>query len=206
MSQEEVERLVAFVGSRLIAEGPPVEVGLAVKQVADGPGAEPILVLDATSSRPVDLDLHGSEEQVRARLEARVRGAARVADPGQRGPGRPKLGVVSREVSLLPRHWEWLGEQPSGASAALRRLVDEARRSGSRREQARRSQEAAFRFMNVLAGDLPGFEEAARALYRQDYARLEAQIEPWPGDIRNHVRNLIATARRDEAAAAAQTG
>jgi len=206
MVEHTSQELIAFAGSQLIAGGPTVEVGLAVKRVAEAHGTEPIVVLDAATSRPVDLDLEGSEEQVRAKLEARARGAARAAETGQRGPGRPRLGVVSREVTLLPRHWEWLGEQPGGASAALRRLVEEARRSRSRKEQARRSQEAAFRFMNVVAGDLPGFEEAARSLYRRDWERLDSLVGPWPQDVRDHARRLIATVRRDEAAAAEPAG
>src|SRR4051812_2121744 len=104
--------------------------------------------------------------------------------------GRPKLGVVPREVTLLPRHWDWLATQPGGASAALRKLVDEARQSGGTRQQKRAAQEAAYHFMLAMAGDLPGYEEATRALFADDRSRLEQCIADWPQDVRSHVLRL----------------
>lgn len=140
-----------------------------------------LLVFDDASGRQVDFDLRGTESQVLAR-----------ALPEQRsGPGRPRLGVVSREISLLPRHWEWLEQQPSGASAALRRLVDEARRREQGRQRVRLALDAAARFMSAMAGDLAGFEEATRALYAKDRARLEALTSKWPRDVRRHMLQLI---------------
>lgn len=105
-----------------------------------------------------------------------------------RGAGRPRLGVQAREVTLLPRHWEWLGEQSGGASAALRRLVDEARSKG---RTPRDRQDAAYRFMQALCGDMVGYEEALRAVYRSDAAALSAQIQDWPEDVRSYVRDLL---------------
>jgi hypothetical protein len=116
--------------------------------------------------------------------------------------GRPRLGVQSREVSLLPRHWDWLEEHPAGISAALRRLVDEARRGETGADRARRVRDAANRFMWAMAGNLPDFEEAARALYAKDTARLESLVAAWPADIRAHVVRLGRDAERLEAATA----
>lgn len=100
----------------------------------------------------------------------------------KRGRGRPKLGVVGREVTLLPRHWDWLGKQPGGASVALRKLVETARQSGETEKRAAR--EAAYRAMNTLGGDLPGYEEAIRALFAGDIAAMDNHIAEWPEDLR----------------------
>jgi hypothetical protein len=103
------------------------------------------------------------------------------------GPGRPKLGVVSREISLLPRHWDWLEEQPNGASAALRRLVDQARKREPGEQRARLAREAAGRFMSAMAGNFPGYEEASRALYAGNRSRFEELTLNWPRDIREYI-------------------
>lgn len=116
------------------------------------------------------------------------------------GPGRPKLGVVAREVTLLPRHWQWLSSQPEGASVVLRKLVEEARRANAGKDGVRRSQEAASRFMSVMAGDAPGFEEAARALFAGDAERFDQRVEGWPADLRDHARTLARVALEDQPA------
>ena len=100
------------------------------------------------------------------------------------------MGVVSREVTLLPRQWEWLGAQPGGASAVLRRLVDAAKRDGGPQQKRRAAQEAAYRFMLAIAGDFPGYEEATRALFADDRLKLEQCIADWAQDIRVHVLHL----------------
>lgn len=114
----------------------------------------------------------------------------RAAGP-RTGPGRPKLGVVSREVSLLPRHWEWLATQPGGASGALRRLVDEARKQNAGADAARISTEAAYRFMTVVGGDRENFEEASRALFAGRFAEVAEMTAAWPADLRDHLRRLV---------------
>lgn len=116
------------------------------------------------------------------------------------GPGRPKLGVVAREVTLLPRHWQWLSSQPEGASVVLRKLVEEARRANAGKDGVRRSQEAANRFMSVMAGDAPGFEEAARALFAGDAERFDQRVEGWPADLRDHAGTLARVALEDQPA------
>ena len=103
-----------------------------------------------------------------------------------RGPGRPKLGVVAREVTLLPRHWAWLARQPGGASVAIRKLVEAASRTGENEDLIRQAQEAAYRFMSVTSGNRPHYEEAIRALFARDATRFEQRIAEWPADIRAH--------------------
>lgn len=192
----------AFAGMRCIASGGLEEVALKVKAWVDGGEAAQVVIYEDATGYPVHPDLRGTREDVLRRLaerRARGGGASEEEEPRKAGPGRPKLGVVSREVSLLPRHWEWLNAQRSGASAALRRLVEAAMREGQGRERALKSQEAAGRFMLAVAGDLPGFEEASRAFYAKRYERFDQLIQPWPGDVREHVRRLVATVIRDEA-------
>ena len=190
----------AFAGMRLLAEGPLVDVALTVRALPPE-GLDPVLVFDQTTGGVIDLDLRGSTADVIRRLTERAE--AQAAQPSalkknagpSRGRGRPKLGVVAREVTLLPRHWEWLGEQPGGASLTLRRLVDQARKSGDGAEKSRSRQGTAYRFMQAIAGDLAGFEEASRALFAGDMQRLERSIAGWPQDVRDFT---IRLAKGDE--------
>lgn len=183
---------VAFQGHQLIAAGPLPTVALAARQAADAVAAGPVLIFDGHSSRPVELDLRGTPEEVLARLPATA--ADDEDEPAPRGPGRPRLGVVAREVTLLPRHWDWLAAQPGGASATLRRLVEEARRANRERDVARLAGEAVDRFMGAMAGDLAGYEEATRAFWRREHDRFMQQTDAWPHDVREHVRQLALRA------------
>ena len=191
-----------FDGQRHLASGTLPTVALVGKRAAERGAAGPILIFENRTGRSVDVDTRGSDEQVRERLsrepgacapieDGAPRDADAPADAGEgappRGRGRPKLGVVAREVTLLPRHWEWLGAQPGGASVALRKLVDEARRKHAQRDERRAAQERAYHFMSAMAGDLPGFEEASRALFVDDAPRFDALVAEWPVDIRRHV-------------------
>jgi hypothetical protein len=188
-SDTSIPTCTAFEGARRIASGPLADVALAVKRVADSGSTAPVLVFDDATSLLVEFDLRGSEAEVLARFPAT---ADAPAEEAPRGPGRPRLGVVAREVTLLPRHWDWLAQQPGGASVTLRRLVDEARRSGEGRDRQRQAQDAAYRFMRAMAGDRPGFEDASRALFAQDGARFQALAAFWPDDIRDHALRLAA--------------
>ena len=195
----------AFEESRRIATGPLREVALKVKAVADQGLQKTILVFDDLTSELIELDLRGSDADVLGRLQSACAEAGEpVAAPGledaPRGPGRPRLGVIAREVTLLPRHWEWLGSQPGGASVALRKLVEEARRTHEGKDRMRRAQEAAYRFMSAIASSLPGFEEASRALFAGDSAGFDAQTQAWPTDLRSHAQGLArqAFAAREE--------
>lgn len=152
-----------------------------------------ILIFAEDTGRPVELDLRGSVDEVVARLTHSSGDTAQsIADTAQRGRGRPRLGVVAREVTLLPRHWDWLNDQPGGTSVALRRLVETARTANAASDKIRHAQEATDRFMRALAGDLPGYEDAGRALYARDPERFARCIESWPTDIRDHALRLSA--------------
>jgi hypothetical protein len=192
----------AFEGHRLLLSGPLVEVALAVKTAMANGASAAILVFDDSTGRVIDLDLRGTKADIIERMSrTRQSFIGRFRPPSEglptvkeasepRARGRPRLGVVSREVTLLPRQWEWLEAQPNGASAALRRLVDEARRTGIPRQKRRAAQEAAYQFMLAIAGDRPGYEEATRALFADDRSTLERRIAAWPKDIRVHVLRL----------------
>lgn len=180
--------LFAFAGDRLIARGPAVEVVAAVKAASDA--GEAALTFDAATGKVVDLDLRGDEAAVLARLTPSP-------EPEKRGPGRPKLGVAAREVTLLPRHWDWLASQPGGASVALRKLVEGALKEADGPDRARRAKEATYRFMTTMAGDLPGYEEATRMLFAGDWTAFDAAVEGWPDGVRETARGMAEGAWRN---------
>lgn len=166
----------------------PLEELLPRLKAREEAGADAgLLVFDDHTGQQVELDLRGTLDEV---LQRALPGRAPA------GPGRPRLGVVSREVSLLPRHWEWLEEQPQGASAALRRLVDEARKRDPGAAKARRARDAMSRVMSAVAGDLPDYEEATRALFAWDEARFAALVKRWPKELRRHFVERLAAAKR----------
>ncbi len=186
---------VAFAGSRLVARGPIDSTLAAAKECLDRGLAEPLLVFEERTGTQIDFDWRGSVGEVLARLDEHpMFGGASRPEKTHNGPGRPKLGVVSREVSLLPRHWEWLEEQSGGISAALRRLVDEARKLHPEREAARRARDAISRIMWAVTGNLPGFEEASRALFAGDAKTFREVIEPWPEDVRGYLSHRSSEA------------
>ncbi len=184
-------RATAFQGPRRLAHGPLAEVALAVHAaIAANPGL-PCLTFDDATGAVIDLDLRGGADDILARLHGPPAPPQDPRSNGQRGRGRPRMGVVAREVTLLPRHWEWLARQPGGASPALRRLVEEAARRDGGRSEARAARDAAYRFLSAMAGDLPGFEEAVRALFAGERGRFAAQAAAWPPDIRAHAEALL---------------
>jgi hypothetical protein len=181
----------AFAGFRRLASGGLREVLPAVKDFsADSP--DTVLIFDHSNGRQVDFDLRGSLEEVFARLEPREapRAPAENAEAAKPGKGRPRLGVVAGEVTLLPRHWEWLAAQPLKASGTLRRLVDEARAKEAADPKRRR--EALGAILWSLAGNLPGFEEASRALYAGDAERFLVLAEAWPRDVADFAKEWTA--------------
>jgi hypothetical protein len=180
----------AFSGDRKLVSGAPLEVALVVRAAIERDAQAVVLLFDDGTGGTVDLPLGVSEEDLVARL-----GAA--CEPAQRSPGRPRLGVVAREVTLLPRHWDWLARQPGGASVTLRKLVDAARKADPGLERRRLAQAAADRFMATIAGDRPGYEEASRALYAGDAATFDAMTAAWPEDVRAHAAHLAADAFTD---------
>ncbi|MPS26500.1 DUF2239 family protein [Pigmentiphaga sp.] len=186
----------AFNGHGLLASGPLRDVALAVHRA---PRGAPVLIFDDATGKSFDIDTRGSEHDVLARLGPMPCAAPEAAATAEetaapRGKGRPRLGVVAREVTLLPRHWDWLNAQPGGASVALRKLVEEARRAHADQDGQRRAREAAYHFMSAMAGDLPGFEEAARALFAGDGERYAALLGGWPADVRDYALRLAAGA------------
>jgi len=174
----------AFLDGRRLATGPLREVAVAVLLAQEAQPEGLPLVFSNASGHSADLDLRGGEEAVATRYTVAA------PTPAPKGRGRPKLGVVAREVTLLPEHWEWLAAQPGGASVALRKLVHEARRTGGDRARTRQARDRAYHAMSTLAGDLAGFEEASRALFAGDHERLVAQMAAWPADVRAYVQQL----------------
>jgi len=175
---------IAFLGTELLAKGELVEVVRAVKAALDQGADRSIALLDAATSQPVHIIFSGTEEEVLRRIPR-----ARVPNPNA---GRPR--ALTREVSLLPRHWDWLAQQPGGASVALRKLVEQAARSGRGADAMRAARDAAYRFMHELMGDAAGFEEASRALFRGEGERFGSLVTDWPPDVRAHVLALAAPA------------
>ncbi len=203
MDQENNTLYTAFSGSKRIATGALVEVATTAKQLLDTRPQATVLIFADHSGQVVDIDYRGSIEEMLARLRKRFQSnlspepAEQAASAAPRKRGRPKLGVVAREVTLLPRHWEWLNDQPGGASVALRKLVETARRQHSAQDRVRHAQNAAFTFMAAMAGDLPGFEEASRALFAGDRMQFETCLTGWPLDIGKHTRKLAAEALKN---------
>lgn len=184
------ESFTLFADTQKIAAGTISDVVEAAKRQFDGDPNARLLVYSDATGRSVDFDLSGSTEEV---LEREVQ-AHEARSQKRRGRGRPKLGVDCGEICLLPRHWEWLNAQPRSASATIRRLIDAARKSETPEDRARERIDAAGAFMWAIAGDLPSFEEATRALYKKDWTALRQQIKEWPTDINSHVWYLIGDA------------
>lgn len=196
MSSNPTLLCTAFAGVKCVAKGDLHAVARAVKQLIDQGETINILIFDDVTSELVEVDFRGTLKAVLNRLPqpvARVAVSAE-AEVAARMPGRPKLGVVAREVTLLPRHWEWLGMQPGGASIALRKLVEAASRASENKDRIRQAQESAYRFMSAMAGDLPGYEEAVRALFANQPEQFGVQTEAWPVDLRDHARMLALSA------------
>ena len=182
MSNEVSERYVVFRGQDRVIVGSRLEAALVAQRLAGEAG----VLIFGPDGRGVDFDLSGGPDALVARLGAPAE--------APRGRGRPKLGVTAREVTLLPRHWDWLASQPGGASVALRKLVEAAKRQGEGPDRLRAAREAAYRFASAIGGDLPGFEDAMRALFAGDDAGFEARIQDWPADIAAQLRTYAAEA------------
>jgi hypothetical protein len=183
MNDPRAVEFTAFVGSRRLITGALAPVALAAKKAVDRGAKQPVLIYNDSTGRAIDIDSRGSDSEILARL-------ADPAPPSLPRRGRPRLGVVSREVTLLPRHWQWLGSQPGGASVALRKLVEAARHANQEIDQRRQMQEAAYHFMSAMAGNLPNFEEASRALFAAERPRFSELVSNWPDDVRAHALKL----------------
>lgn len=177
--EDENTWFVGFAGASRIVAGPLDQVAAEARRTLDHEPAAAILIFDGRTGGIVDVDLRGTDRDVLARYAN--------LDPGSTKRGRPRLGVVAREVTLLPRHWDWLARQPGGASTTLRRLVEVALRADAAAGNARERTAAAYRFMSAIAGDYAGFEEAARALFAGHRGGLEERMSAWPVDVREQV-------------------
>lgn len=187
---EQPPTCTAFDGDKILAAGDPWDVAVAVRAAQDVRPERPVLVFDDKTGKPIDFDLRGDAAAIAARLKPAE---------APRTQGRPKLGVTAREVTLLPRHWEWLAAQPGGASVTLRKLVEAARGADGGKAGARDAQAACDRFMRAVLGDQPGYEEAARALYAGAADRFNAQVEPWPAALRDYAKRLAEPAFSERA-------
>jgi hypothetical protein len=190
-------KFTAFIGKSCIARGPIETVVTAAKEQFDQGITSRIAIFSDDTGETIEIDFRGTVNDVLARLthhpmlntqvqnEPVENGLKRV------GPGRPKLGVVSREVSLLPRHWDWLAKQSGGASNALRRLVEDARKKNEAQDRQREIESAVHRFMWDMAGNEPHFEDVTRAFYIRDFQTMGTLMKDWPTDVRVHIKRLV---------------
>lgn len=186
MSARATDFVTVFAAEEKIAAGEIREVIHAIKDhLRQTPRARILIVSDVTGA-PVDLDLRGTADTVIKKLEAETA----ELEEKKSGPGRPRLGVVAREVTLLPHQWDWLSSQPGGASVTLRKLVEDAKKKNFAKDQVRRAQEVTHKFMSTMAGDLAGYEEALRALYARDRKSFLSAMREWPVDIREHALKI----------------
>lgn len=201
MTSQKNPMCTSFAGSRMIASGNLFDVAMQTKLCLDAGEKDTILVFDDETSKVIEIDFRGEIESFKNRLNQQSISTQPITvntggstgdntDGSARGRGRPKLGVVSREVTLLPRHWEWLNQQPGGASVALRKLVEEAKRANTYKDERRVAQDSTYRFMSAMAGNLAGFEEATRALFASNRSRFDEQIESWSADVVAHVKKI----------------
>lgn len=190
MSYSPEQEAVAFVRHNLIASGALAEVVNEVKRHHDEQPNDLILIFNGKNSAVIEIDLRGTMKEVFDRFFEKK--AEAVAAPAPKKPGRPKLGVVSKEVTLLPKHWDWLRSQRGGASVTLRKLVGEAMKIVDHDQERRRLQSVTYGLMTAVAGDLPNFEEATRALFANDGEKFGAEIEAWPKGLRDHIQHITA--------------
>lgn len=179
-------KYTAFSQMKRVASGTVQDVAVKSKDFLKKEPKASLLVFDDQTGQQVDLNLRGSIDAVSKRYDNAEEKAEK------KGPGRPKLGVISKEVTLLPQHWDWLSRQPGGASVTLRKLVEDARKKNAAKDLLRQSQDAAYKVMTALAGDLPNYEEALRALFSKERTKFKMMIQDWPRDVRDYVSYLTA--------------
>lgn len=185
---QSTSQITAFEGSRRIASGDPTSVANAVRETINKGQSASVLVFGNQTGVQIDLNLR-EEPRPSAADQSNSESPSE-----QRSAGRPRLGVVAREVTLLPRHWEWLNRQRGGASAALRRLVDEARKGSESTETRQAARDAIYRFMTAISGNSPGYEEALRNLFSGNLSGFQQATAAWPSDIRTFMDPIIPSA------------
>ncbi len=196
MKHSASKSFTAFLGPELVASGTLSQLALALRSRLKKKSNDMPLVFDDDTGNPVELDLRGTAAEVAGRYAdspafEQTKSSEQI--PLTPSRGRPRLGVIAREVTLLPEHWEWLAAQPGGASVVLRKLVHQARQANAERDQKRHVQERAYKVMSALAGNLPGFEESSRALFAGELNRLARTAHAWPADIRDYVLRLATS-------------
>lgn len=179
-----------FKAGAAVAAGPVRDVVATLHARREAHGDEGLLVFDDRTGGAVDFDLRGSAADAQAVLPHHPLWPA-TPPPEKRGRGRPRLGVVSREVSLLPRHWSWIKAQRGSASAVLRRLIEREMKADAPADEVRARAERAHAFLWTMAGDLPGFEAASRALYAGALDTYAALAAAWPDDVRAYADRLL---------------
>jgi hypothetical protein len=189
MNEIEIKSCTLFAGHQRVASGPSDAMADAASKITASDPTLSLLIFDDATGRQIDLAPPGASP-----LAAPAAPLAPTVET--RGRGRPRLGVVSREITLLPRHWDWLGRQPGGASVALRKLVEQARRDTGEADRQREARDAAYAFISAMAGDFAGFEEASRALFAGDQAKFRAIIVDWPKDVADHAVRLASGAEK----------
>jgi len=198
--QDPEPQVVGFVGWELVARGTLDEVVAACRLASAQRPNQRTAFFDDVSGHAVEAPVaptatrspsEGVSPIVRSAPAAEREASDATGPQRKRGPGRPRLGVVSREVSLLPRHWEWLSAQRGGTSATLRRVIDAARKADGGTTERRRTIDAAHRFLWDIAGDLPCFEELTRALYAEQFQRVADLSCSWPTGVRQQLLRFV---------------
>jgi len=185
-----LEQFTTFAGPERVSEGDLATVAKAARALIEANEPRAVLVFSNETGAQLDIDLRGEPDAILAQFAAKPPTIAKEDKP--RRPGRPKLGVIGREVTLLPRHWEWLNVQPGGASVALRKLVEQARKGNEHHDRVRLAREATYRFMSAMAGNEPGYEEACRALFAGNQAGFTDMTQTWPLDVCDYAQMLAA--------------
>lgn len=191
--KSEEQRFIAFAGHHQIESGTIEQVAAQAKQYIDDGDTERIAIYNDLTGVIIDLDFRGTVDDVVKRLSDHpMLPREETAEETPRGRGRPKLGVVPREVTLLPRHWEWLGKQRGGSSAAIRRLVDAERKRGRKSEERKEVIEAVHRFIWDIASNFDNFEEVSRALFAGETIKVTDLISGWPPDVQRQVSRMLS--------------
>ncbi len=183
----------AFAGTQRLATGHLTFVAQAVKSSLENGDKREIVIFDNHTSEVIEVDFRGSQEEV-AKQFSPAAGEKESEPAPTKSRGRPKLGVVAKEITLLPRHWDWLNQQPASVSATLRKLVEQASRQNQQAANARQAQDIVYRFINVVASHLNEYEEALRALYAKDGDKFQQLIREWPADVVAHLKKLAPPA------------
>ena len=166
----------AYGPTSCIGQGELTDVALAAHRFLRTHPDQSALILQDSTCQIIDLDLSGDEALLERKANHYpIRSQAPV--PDSKDP-------ITGEITLLPRHWQWLAEQGGNASATLRRLIDEARRDPKQKadNECRRRQQLTYRFCQALCGDFQGYEDALRALYAADKDSFKTHISTWPAD------------------------